>query len=197
MIKEQNKVDTIREHFKEAKELLENFLADEKNLHKIKAAGDLLSNSFSAGNKVISCGNGGSMSDAMHFAEELTGKFRNDRMPLPAIAISDPAYLSCIANDYSYDEVFSRFINAIGQKKDVLLAISTSGNSKNIILAAKTAHEKGMKIIALTGRDGGELASLCDIEIRVPHQGYSDRIQEIHIKVIHILIEYIERTLGL
>jgi D-sedoheptulose 7-phosphate isomerase len=190
-------VDTIRQHFNEAKALLESFLADEKNLLNIKAAGDILTECFSKGHKVISCGNGGSMSDAMHFAEELTGKFRNNRKPLPAIAISDPAYLSCIANDYSYDEVFSRFISAMGQQNDVLLAISTSGNSKNIILAAKTARGKGMKIIGLTGRNGGELASLCDIEIRVPHMGYSDRIQEIHIKVIHILIEYIERTLGL
>jgi D-sedoheptulose 7-phosphate isomerase len=197
--KDQNKyqVDTIRQHFNEAKALLESFLADEKNLLNIKSAGDMLTACFSADHKVISCGNGGSMSDAMHFAEELTGKFRNNRKPLPAIAISDPAYLSCIANDYSYDEVFSRFISAMGQQNDVLLAISTSGNSKNIILAAKTAHEKGMKIIGLTGRNGGELASLCDIEIRVPHMGYSDRIQEIHIKVIHILIEYIERKLGL
>jgi D-sedoheptulose 7-phosphate isomerase len=190
-------VDTIRQHFNEAKALLESFLADEKNLQNIKSAGDMLSACFSAGHKVFSCGNGGSMSDAMHFAEELTGKYRKNRKPLPAIAISDPAYLSCIANDYSYDEVFSRFIIAMGQQNDVLLAISTSGNSKNIIMAAKSAREKGMKIIGLTGKNGGELASLCDIEIRVPHQGYSDRIQEIHIKVIHILIEYIERKLGL
>lgn len=190
-------MDKIRQHFKEAKELLENFLTNEKTLQNIKAAGDLLTQCFSGGNKVISCGNGGSMSDAMHFAEELTGKFRNDRKPLPAIAISDPAYLTCIANDYSFEEVFSRYISAMGQQNDVLLAISTSGKSKNIINAATTARKKGMKIIALTGRDGGELASLCDIEIRVPHHGYSDRIQEIHIKVIHVLIDYIERNLGL
>ena len=190
-------MDTIRQHFNEAKELLEVFQKDENNLQSIKAAGDLLFKCFSDGNKVISCGNGGSMSDAMHFAEELTGKFRNDRKPLAAIAISDPAYLSCVANDYSFDEVFSRFITAHGRTNDLLFAISTSGTSKNIIQAAKTAHEKGMKIIGLTGRNGGELASFCDVEIRVPYQGFSDRIQEIHIKVIHILIDYIERKLGL
>lgn len=190
-------MDIIKQHLNEAKDLLELFLKDEETLLKIKAAGDLLYNCFSDGNKVISCGNGGSMSDAMHFAEELTGKFRNDRKPFAAIAISDPAYLSCIANDYSFDEVFSRFITAHGKKNDVLLAISTSGNSKNIIKAAKKAHENGIKIIGLTGRNGGELAGFCDVEIRVPHQGYSDRIQEIHIKVIHILIDYIERKTGL
>jgi len=190
-------VDKIRQNFKEAKDLLENFMKDEMNLQGIKSSGDLLCKCFSEGNKVISCGNGGSMSDAMHFAEELTGKFRNDRKPLSAIAISDPAYISCIANDYGFDEIFSRFITAHGHKNDILLAISTSGNSKNIIKAAKTAREKGMKIIGLTGKDGGELAHLSDIEIRVPHHGYSDRIQEIHIKVIHILIDYVERKLGL
>jgi D-sedoheptulose 7-phosphate isomerase len=190
-------VDTIRQHLNEAKALLDVFLKEDKNLQNIQSAGDLLCQCFTGGNKVISCGNGGSMSDAMHFAEELTGKFRNDRKPLPAIAISDPAYLSCTANDFSYEEVFSRFITAHGHKNDVLLAISTSGNSGNIITAAKTAREKGMKIIGLTGKNGGQLAPLCDIEIRVPHHGYSDRIQEIHIKVIHILIDYIERKLGL
>ena len=190
-------MDTIRQHLHEAKDLLETFVKDEQNLKNIKEAGDLLCRCFLSGNKVISCGNGGSMSDAMHFAEELTGKFRNERKPLAAIAISDPAYLSCIANDYSFDQIFSRFITAHAKENDVLLAISTSGNSINIIQAAKEAHEKGMKVIGLTGKNGGELAPLCDIEIRVPHQGYSDRIQEIHIKVIHILIDYIERTLEL
>lgn len=190
-------MDIIRQQLKEAKELLETFLSDEKNLLNIKTAGDLFVNAFINGNKAISCGNGGSMSDAMHFAEELTGKFRNNRKPLPAVAISDPAYLSCIANDYSFEEVFSRFITATGKQNDVLLAISTSGNSENILNAAKAAREKGMKIVALTGHEGGKLAALCDIEIRVPHMGYSDRIQEMHIKVIHALIEYIERKMKL
>ena len=190
-------MDTIRQHLNEAKELLDIFLKDEKNLQNIQAAGDMLCKCFSEGNKVISCGNGGSMSDAMHFAEELTGKFRNNRKPLPAIAISDPAYLSCIANDLGYEEVFSRFITAHGHKNDVLFAISTSGNSKNVTEAAKVAREKGLKVIGLTGKIGGKLAQLCDVEIRVPHHGYSDRIQEIHIKVIHILIDYVERKLEL
>jgi D-sedoheptulose 7-phosphate isomerase len=190
-------VDTIRQHLNEAKELLDIFLKDEKNLQNIQAAGDMLCKCFSEGNKVISCGNGGSMSDAMHFAEELTGKFRNNRKPLPAIAISDPAYLSCIANDFGYEEVFSRFITAHGHNNDVLFAISTSGNSKNVTEAAKVAREKGLKVIGLTGKIGGKLAQLCDVEIRVPYHGYSDRIQEIHIKVIHILIDYVERKLEL
>ena len=135
------------------------------------------------------------MSDAMHFAEELTGRFRENRKSLPAIAISDQGYLSCVANDYGYDYVFSRFLEGMGSNGDVLLAISTSGNSKNVINAAKYARENGITVIGLTGKKGGELASLCDVEIRVDHNGYADRIQEIHIKVIHSLIGLIEESL--
>jgi D-sedoheptulose 7-phosphate isomerase len=132
------------------------------------------------------------MCDAMHFAEELTGKFRNDRKPFAAIAISDPSYISCTANDFGFEKVFSRFVEAIGNKGDVLLAISTSGNSENVINAAHAAKLKGMKVIGLTGKDGGKLAGLCDIEIRAPHSEYADRTQEIHIKVIHSLIHLVE-----
>ena len=132
------------------------------------------------------------MCDAMHFAEELSGRFRENRKALPAIAISDPSHLSCVGNDYGYDFVFSRYIEAIGNKNDVLLAISTSGNSKNVINAISAAKEKGMKVIALTGRDGGVIADLCDVEIRAPFSKYADRAQEIHIKVIHSLIQYVE-----
>ena len=142
--------------------------------------------------KIISCGNGGSMTDAMHFAEELTARFRENRPSLPAIAISDPGFISCVANDYGYENIFSRFIEGIGNKGDVLLAISTSGNSKNVINAAKIARKKEIKVIGLTGKDGGKLAELCDIEIRIPHFGYADRIQEMHIKIIHSFVEYIE-----
>lgn len=144
--------------------------------------------------KVISCGNGGSMADAMHFAEEMTGRFRDDRKALPAISISDPTHLSCVSNDYGYEHVFSRFVEAIGNDGDVLLAISTSGNSENVVRAAKVALEKGMKVVALTGKDGGQLAALTDVEIRAPKSQYADRVQEIHIKVIHSLIDHIERN---
>jgi D-sedoheptulose 7-phosphate isomerase len=149
------------------------------------------------GGKIISCGNGGSMCDAMHFAEELSGRFRDNRRALAAISISDPSHLSCVSNDYGYDFVFSRFIEGLGQENDVLLGISTSGNSKNVILAVEAAKAKGMKTIVLTGKDGGKLAGLSDIEIRAPHSNFADRAQEIHIKVIHSLILGIEQSLGL
>ena len=147
------------------------------------------------GGKIISCGNGGSMCDAMHFAEELTGKFREERSPIPAVSISDPSHITCVGNDYGFDAIFSRYVESVGNTGDVLLAISTSGKSTNVIRAAEEANRKGIKVVALTGKDGGELSDLCDIEIRVPHFGYSDRIQEIHIKVIHILILLIEKNL--
>jgi len=150
---------------------------------------------FKNGCTVFSCGNGGSMFDAIHFAEELTGEFREEIMALPAIAISDSGYLSCVGNDYGYDEIFARFISGVAKKGDVLLAISTSGNSKNILRAAEVAKSKGVFVIGLTGKDGGKLANLCDVEIRVPHNGYADRIQEIHIKIIHSLIHYIEEQI--
>ncbi|EQA11390.1 phosphoheptose isomerase [Glaesserella parasuis 84-15995] len=128
----------------------------------------------------------------MHFAEELTGRYRENRPGYPAIAISDPSHLSCVSNDFGYEYVFSRYVEAIGQKGDILFCLSTSGNSKNVINAIIAAKAKGMKIIAMTGKDGGKIAELADIEIRVPHFRYADRIQEIHIKVIHILMMLIE-----
>jgi D-sedoheptulose 7-phosphate isomerase len=185
----------IESNFKEAQLLLEQFIAEPKNLAGIENAGNLLVEAFKAGNKVISCGNGGSMCDAMHFAEELSGRFREDRKALPALSISDPSHISCVANDYGYDKIFSRYIEAIGNKGDVLLAISTSGNSINIINAINTAKQKGMIVIGLTGKSGGEMASLCDVEIRAPHSQYADRAQEIHIKIIHSLIHYVEINL--
>jgi D-sedoheptulose 7-phosphate isomerase len=189
-------IDNIRYHFTEANKVLETFISKGRNFKNIYTAGNIMVVSLLAGKKIISCGNGGSMCDAMHFAEELSGKFREDRKPLPAIAISDPSYISCTANDFGYDKVFSRFIEAFGQKDDVLLAISTSGNSKNVIQAAKAAKNKGMHVIGLTGKDGGKLAKLCEVEIRAPHTEYADRTQEIHIKVIHALIDFIEINLA-
>lgn len=185
----------IRQEFEEAQEVLKSFIEAESNFQKINDAGLMLADAFKNGSKVISCGNGGSMCDAMHFAEELSGRFRADRKALPAMAISDPSYLSCVANDYGYDQVFSRYIEAFGKQGDVLLAISTSGKSSNVLAAVKTAREKGMKIIGLTGKDGGPMASLCDIEIRAPHSQYADRAQEIHIKVIHALILIVENLI--
>jgi D-sedoheptulose 7-phosphate isomerase len=186
-------VQFVTSIFEEAQQVLAKFMADPKNMEAVSAAGQIMVTAIQGGNKVISCGNGGSMSDAMHFAEELTGRFRDNRKSLPAIAISDQGYLSCVANDYGYDFVFSRFVEGMGQSGDVLLAISTSGNSTNVINAAKAAKAQGIAVIGLTGKNGGELTQHCDVEVRVPHMGYADRTQEIHNKVIHELIGLIEQ----
>ena len=185
----------IKKNFKEAQQLLEQFIAEPQNLNAIEKAGKALVETFKRGNKVISCGNGGSMSDAMHFAEELSGRFRENRKPLPAISISDPSHITCVGNDFGFENIFSRYVEAIGNKGDILLAISTSGNSANIINAINVAAKKGMTVIGLTGKDGGKMAGICDIEIRAPHSKYSDRAQEIHIKVIHSLIHFVENNL--
>ena len=185
----------IHQNFAEATDILAEFVSDKKNFSAIEKAGSLLVRSFQKGNKVISCGNGGSMCDAMHFAEELSGRFRENRKALPAISISDPSHISCVANDYGYDLVFSRFVEAVGNKGDILLAISTSGNSKNVTNAIAAAKKKGMKVIGLTGKDGGKMAGLCDVEIRAPYSKYADRAQEIHIKVIHSLIHFVEENI--
>ncbi|HHR6080005.1 TPA: D-sedoheptulose 7-phosphate isomerase [Providencia alcalifaciens] len=187
--------DLIRGELTEAADTLSKFLSDDANLQSIEKAAVLLADSFKAGGKVLSCGNGGSHCDAMHFAEELTGRYRENRPGYPAIAISDVSHISCVSNDFGYEFVFSRFVEAVGQKGDVLLGISTSGNSGNIINAIEAARAKGMKVITLTGKDGGKMAGSADVEIRVPHFGYADRIQEIHIKVIHILIQLIEKEM--
>jgi len=188
-------MDTIRKEFIEAQEVLASFIANDENLLAIEKAGALIVDSFKNKGKLISCGNGGSMCDAMHLAEELSGRFRGDRPSLPAMSISDPSYMSCVINDYGAEAVFSRYIEGMGFEGDVLIAISTSGNSANVINAAKVAKKKGMKVVALTGKTGGDLAFLADVEIRAPHSDYADRVQEIHIKVIHSLIHYIEQTL--
>ena len=188
-------VNIIKNNFLEAKQILDQFINDSVNFMKIAEAGSLMVTSIQQGGKIISCGNGGSMCDAMHFAEELTGRFRENRKAIPALSISDSSHISCVGNDYGFDEIFSRYIEALGNKGDVLLAISTSGNSKNVLKAVEVAKQKGMKVVALTGKDGGLLALNCDVEIRAPHSKYADRAQEIHIKVIHSLIHYIEENL--
>ena len=186
----------IADHFEQALEVLLKF-NNEANYRLIEQAGDVMAAALQNDKKIISCGNGGSMCDAMHFAEELSGRYRENRRGLAAISISDPSHLSCVANDYGYDHVFARYVEALGQPGDVLLGISTSGNSKNVLLAIEAARAKGMKVIGLTGKDGGKMAGICDVEIRAPHAPYADRAQEIHIKVIHSLIDHIEhKVLG-
>ena len=186
----------FRNNFNEALDILKEFISDEKNWDKLEKAGQLMLKSIRSGGKILSCGNGGSMSDAMHFAEELTGRFRVNRQSIPAIAISDPAHISCTANDFGYDFIFSRFIEGVGNKDDVLFTISTSGNSANVINAIYAAKEKGMKVVGLTGKNGGKMAGLCDVVIGTPEAKFSDRIQEIHIKVIHSLVHYLEEKLN-
>lgn len=188
-----NYQNIISQELKEAQTVLDNFLGDPEQIEKIEKAAGLMAEAIIHNGKILSCGNGGSHCDAMHFAEELTGRYRDNRRALPAIAISDVSHLSCVSNDFGYEYVFSRYIEALGQPGDVLLGLSTSGNSANIIRAAEAAKAKGMKIIIMSGKDGGKLAGVADIEIRVPHFGYADRIQEIHIKVIHIFMLLIEK----
>lgn len=186
----------IRAELAEAQNVLTLFLNDAENINRIEAAARLMARAVRTGGKILSCGNGGSMCDAMHFAEELTGRYRNDRPAIPAIAIADASHLSCVSNDYGYASVFSRYVEALGRPGDVLLGISTSGNSANVLKAAEAARSRGVKVVALTGKDGGQLAPLSDVEIRVPHFGFADRIQEVHIKVIHILILLMEQHLA-
>lgn len=193
LINNMENYNEILAELQEAQKVLNDFISSEENIKNIEKVADLMAGAIKNGNKIISCGNGGSHCDAMHFAEELSGRYRDNRKSLAAIAISDPSHISCVGNDYGFDYIFSRFIEGLGNSGDVLLGISTSGNSKNIINATQAAREKGMKVVIFSGKDGGKLAGLADVEIRVPHFGYADRIQEIHIKVIHILIMLIEK----
>lgn len=190
-----NNSEIIKGHFNESAKVLQSFMENPDNFRAIENAGKLITQGFEKGNKLISCGNGGSMCDAMHLAEELSGRYRNDRPSLPALAISDPSYISCTGNDYGFDHIFSRYVEGFGKEGDILIAISTSGNSENVVKAAQVARQKNMQVIGLTGKTGGKLAELCHVEIRAPHSDYADRVQEIHIKVIHSLIDFIEQQL--
>lgn len=187
--------DQILDSLNRSSEALAQFMAREESIGRVESAAKRLIAAFEAGHAAYSCGNGGSMSDAMHFAEELTGRYRDNRAGLPATAISDPGHLSCVANDYGYEYVFSRYIEARGRPGDVLLAISTSGRSRNVINAATSARARDMTVITLTGAQGSPLGELADVDIYTVQSGYADRVQEIHIKVIHILIELVERQL--
>ncbi|HEX3952875.1 MAG TPA: SIS domain-containing protein [Stellaceae bacterium] len=184
-------VDTLRE----ARTALDDLLANKATLQAIGEAGRLLAATFAGDGRVYSCGNGGSMCDAMHFAEELSGRFRQNRRPLAATVIGDAGHLTCVANDYGFDQVFSRYVEAHGRAGDCLLAISTSGSSANVVRAAEAARVGGLKTIALTGKPGSPLGVLADIDICTPGGRFADRVQELHIKVVHILIELVEREL--
>ncbi|BDU51525.1 D-sedoheptulose 7-phosphate isomerase [Haliovirga abyssi] len=187
-------IEEIRNSYLTAQKLLNEFINEEKNIEKTVLVSKLIANAFKNKNKVLIAGNGGSTTDAMHFAEEFTGRFRKDRKALPAISISDPSHLSCVGNDYGFDYVFSRGIEAYGIERDVFIGISTSGNSKNIINAVNKAKELGMKTVGLLGKDGGALKGICDFEFIIPGVT-SDRIQEIHMMILHIIIEGVEREL--
>ena len=177
-----------------AREALDRFIADPANITRIETVSGLLADCFRAGGKVMICGNGGSAADAMHFAEELTGRFRDERPALPALACTDAGHITCTANDYGFDRIFSRWVEALGRGGDVLIVLSTSGHSANVINAVRTARERGMSTVALLGKNGGMLAGMCDQEWIVPGQ-HADRIQEIHMLVLHTLIECVERRM--
>ena len=187
-------IEHIRENLVEARDALDHLINDDTQLGNIEAGAAILIDALRSGRRVISCGNGGSMCDAMHLAEELSGRFRDDRPAMAAVAISDPSYISCVANDYGYEQVFARFIEGNGVAGDILFAISTSGNSPSVVLAAQAARAKGLKVIGLTGRPGSKLAQSTDVCICTSAGRYADRVQELHIKVIHILIELVERA---
>ncbi|MFO7660450.1 MAG: SIS domain-containing protein [Candidatus Cloacimonadaceae bacterium] len=184
-------LERIRDLFSTAEVTLKDFYQNDDNLKTISSIAEAISGAYQKGNKVIIFGNGGSMSDAMHFAEELTGRFRKDRPALPAIALSDPAFITCVANDYGFAEIFSRGVSAYAKAGDIVIGISTSGSSANVIKALSTAQNLDCITVALLGKDGGKLKGQCDFELIIPAET-TDRIQEMHIKILHILVELIE-----
>jgi D-sedoheptulose 7-phosphate isomerase len=188
-------IEHVKTSLVEAHLALNRFLQDEQNLHNVAAAARILVSAFRDSGRAFSCGNGGSMCDAMHFAEEFTGRFRHNRPGIAAIAISDPTHLTCVANDFGYDQVFARYLQSHGRPGDVLVAISTSGKSQSILVAAQAARQLGMRVVGLTGSAGAPLEAMCDVCICSPGGAHADRVQEMHIKIIHILIELVEREL--
>lgn len=191
-----NAVDHVKAALTDAQNALAALIENEATLETIAQAAHVIAQSQRQGGAVYSCGNGGSLCDAMHFAEEMTGRYRQDRKPYRAAAISDVSHMACVGNDYGYEHVFSRWIEAMGTDKDVLIAITTSGTSKNIVAAAKAAKAKGVTVVALTGKSGSPITELADIAVVTPAGRWADRVQELHIKVIHILIELIEHELD-
>lgn len=190
-------MDGVRGSIHEARDVLDAFIADEANIDRISGVVTLMADCIRNGGKILAIGNGGSMCDAMHFCEELTGRFRTDREALPALACSDPSHLTCVANDFGFEAVFSRWVEAIGKEGDVLVALSTSGNSPNVVRAAERAVERGMTVVGLTGREGGTLARQHGGHLwKVPSDD-SARIQEIHMLILHTLVQGIEASMGL
>lgn len=187
--------ETLRAAFQDARSALDAMLADPAMLDAAGRVADAVAAAIAADRKVLVCGNGGSLCDAAHFAEELTGRFRNDRRPLPAIACTEPGHITCTANDYGFEHVFSRWVTALGRRGDVLIVLSTSGNSPNGIHAAQAARAAGMTVCGLLGRGGGKLAGECDVALVAPGQT-SDRIQELHMLVLHAVVEVVEKRVG-
>jgi len=187
-------LDNVRGALLAARSVLDQFIDNRENMVVIAEVAVLLRDLFGRGGKVFTCGNGGSLCDAMHFAEECTGRFRRDRSPLPVVALSDPGHITCTANDFGFSEVFARPLSALGHPGDLLVAVSTSGCSTNVVRAAEVAKTRGMHVFGLLGGDGGAVKPLCDIYLIAPGDT-ADRIQEIHIKVLHILIEQVERLM--
>jgi len=187
-------LDVVSKNLKQSAEALAQLMASADVLENITKAAEVIGASIEHKGRIFSCGNGGSMCDAMHFAEELSGRYRNDRKALAAVSISDPSHISCVGNDYGYDFIFSRYLEAHAREGDVLLGISTSGKSANVIKAAEYAKANGIKVVTLTGKADSALGKLADVDVvTLGTSGYADRVQELHIKVIHILIELIER----
>lgn len=185
----------ILSHFEESARLANDLLGNAAFLESMEKGAAVLIDALRQDAKILSCGNGGSMCDAMHFAEELSGRYRDDRPPLAALALSDASAMTCVGNDYGFDQVFARQINALGRPGDVLLAISTSGNSGNILEACRAAKAVGMQVVSLTGNGGGALRTMSDVDVCVPWSGYADRIQEVHIRCIHSWIDAMEQAL--
>ena len=188
--------ETFARALQDAAEALEAFSRSDDAMAACAALGAMLTETYESGGKAMAAGNGGSMADALHFAEELTGRFRAERRPLPAMALGESTHLTCVSNDYGFDHVFSRLVEAFGQEGDLLVLLSTSGNSRNLVLAAEAARTRGVRVVGMLGRGGGLLAPLCDLVVMAPG-ATSDRIQEIHMLVLHTAIEAAERALGL
>jgi D-sedoheptulose 7-phosphate isomerase len=189
-----NTLTCWREAFSEARTVIDRFLSDPEQIAKCEKFTEMCLTTINGGGNMFSCGNGGSHCDAMHFAEEFTGRYRKDRKPVGALALGDPSHVTCVSNDYGFEHIFSRQLQGLGRNGDLLIGLSTSGNSKNVLNAFATAKKTGIKTVALLGRDGGALKSLADLAIIIPAQT-SDRIQEMHIKLLHTVIETVEREL--
>jgi len=181
--------------FADAAQVLDEFRSNPTVLGTLEQMADELAECFKRRGRVFSCGNGGSLTDAAHFAEEFSGRFRNDRAPLPAMAFTDPAHLTCVANDYGYEHVFSRMVDAFGHEGDTLVLLSTSGRSPNLLRAAEAAKRRGVHVYGFLGKGGGDLLPLCDRVVLAPGET-SDRIQELHMLALHALIEAVEARLA-